>query len=169
MDRKLQDKCLKVALKASHRGGSIALKYFKKLKPQIKMVAPSWDLAYGLFKKGQGQLVFSYWTSPAYHIQEENRHDIKASAFKDGNYIQKEFMMASPGDANIQLKEKFLTFMLNDFAQSTLTSKNFMYPVKKIKLPKAFEEIGNVKGLAPLTPTPDQIDQWLKKWREIFS
>ncbi len=32
MDKKLQDKCLKVAIKAAGRGGSIALKYFRKLK-----------------------------------------------------------------------------------------------------------------------------------------
>ncbi len=32
MDKKLQDKCLKVAVKAAHRGGAIALKYFRRLK-----------------------------------------------------------------------------------------------------------------------------------------
>jgi len=32
MDKKLQDRCLKVALKAAQRGGGVALKYFRKLK-----------------------------------------------------------------------------------------------------------------------------------------
>jgi len=59
--------------------------------------------------------------------------------------------------------------MMSDFAQNLLAEKNFMYPVKKIKLPKAFDEIGTVKELPPLSPTTDQIEQWVKRWREIFS
>jgi thiamine transport system substrate-binding protein len=151
------------------KGEDGAWKYFRALKDQIKMTTPSWDLAYGLFKKGQGQLVFSYWTSPAYHIQEENRHDIKAAAFKNGNYIQKEFMMAAPGEKNSELKKKFLDFMLGDFVQKILPEKNFMYPVKKVTLPKAFKEIGPVKELPSLSPSPGDMDRWLKKWREIFA
>ncbi len=151
------------------KGESHAWEYLLKLKPQIKLITPSWDLAYGLFKKNQGQLVFSYWTSPVYHIQEENRHDIKASPFINGNYLQKEYIMASSRPKNESLKRKFFEFMMSDFAQNLLAEKNFMYPVKKIKLPKAFDEIGTVKELPPLSPTTDQIEQWVKRWREIFS
>lgn len=151
------------------KGTDGAWDYLKRIKSQVKMITPSWDLAYGLFKKNQGQLVLSFWTSPAYHIQEEKRRDIKAIAFEKGNYLQKEYMLATPNKTNLALQTQFLNFMLGDFAQETLPLRNFMYPVRKVKLPPAFEEIGPVKELEPLDPTTDQLNEWLKKWREIFS
>lgn len=152
------------------KGEPGAWDYLKKLKPQLKMVTPSWDLAYGMFKKGLAKLVFSYWTSPAYHIQEEKRHDIKAVAFKNGNYVQREYFVFSSKSENEGLRKKFGDFLLEKFSQELLAQKNFMYPVnKKAKLPPAFDELGKVKQLPSLNPTQSQINNWLKKWREIFS
>jgi thiamine transport system substrate-binding protein len=153
------------------KGEDRAWDYLKKLKDQIKIVSPSWDLAYGLFKKNQGKLVFSYWTSPAYHIQEEYRHDIKAIAFRNGNYSQREYLVSTPGSQNKDLKLTFMKFILSNEAQETIPKLNYMYPSNKgVKLPPAFNEIGTVKELSPLENlSPAKIDGWLTKWREIFS
>jgi thiamine transport system substrate-binding protein len=152
------------------KGEDQAWDYLKRLKPQLKMITPSWDLAYGLFKKNQGKLVFSYWTSPAYHIQEEKRHDIKAAPFANGNYFQTEFILNTPGEKNKSLKQKFIEFVLSEKAQKEMPLKNFMFPInKKAKLPPAFKEIGTVKELPPLLPSSQKLDEWLNKWREIFS
>ncbi len=147
-----------------------AWEYLAKLKPQIKTIAPSWDLAYGLFKKQQGALVFSYWTSPAYHIQEEKTDKYKAAAFP-AHPIQKEFMTIVPTTKNKDLSTRFLSFMASPAAQAIIASKNFMYPANpKASLPEAFKNLGTPKSLPPLSEDDvNKIEDWLKKWRMLFS
>ena len=41
---------------------------WKKLAPKIVTVTQGWSEAYGLFLKGEADMVLSYTTSPAYHI-----------------------------------------------------------------------------------------------------
>jgi thiamine transport system substrate-binding protein len=154
----------------AEKGEVGAWSYLKRLKPQLKMISPSWDLAYGLFKKGQAKIVFSYWTSPAYHIQEEKNFDYKAAAFDNGNYIQKEYVVLTPRKNKDKLKKEFVDFLLSEFSQKEMAKDNFMYPINpKTPLPQSFQKIGKVKELPELSPTPSQIETWLKKWREIFS
>ncbi len=151
--------------------GEGAWDYLKKLKPQIKVVSPSWDLAYGMFKKNQGQLVFSYWSSPAYHIQEENKKQYKGAEFKKGHYMQTEYLVAIPGDKKKDLKTAFIKFMLSPPAQELMPKKNFMYPaIKNTVLTPAFEQLGMPKLLSPLSEKDLQnLETWLTKWRDIFS
>ena len=145
--------------------------YLTHLKNQIRTVSPSWDLAYGLFKNGQGSLVFSYWTSPAYHLQEEHTDRYKAAVFKSGHYQQTEYMTVVPQSKNQALAKEFISFMLTPEAQAEIPKKNFMYPAnKKTPLPQAFEKLGDAKTLPQLSEKERKdLDLWLKKWREIFS
>ncbi|MFP1452650.1 thiamine ABC transporter substrate-binding protein [Escherichia coli] len=46
--------------------------------------------AYGLFLKGESDLVLSYTTSPAYHILEEKKDNYAAANFSEGHYLQVE-------------------------------------------------------------------------------
>lgn len=148
--------------------GDGAWEYFKKLKPQIKTVASSWDLAYGIFKKTPGLIVFSYWTSPAYHIQEEKVTKFKAARFEKGHYVQREYLGVSPFTEKKELAAKFVEFVLSNEAQSEFAKKNFMYPAKKTAaLPEAFRQLGVVKELPAINPAP--LEDWLRKWREIYS
>jgi thiamine transport system substrate-binding protein len=146
--------------------------YFKKLKPQIKVVTPGWDLAYGMFKKNQANLVFSYWGSPAYHIQEENTQKYKAASFTHGHYMQTEYLVVTPNSRNKKLAESFAKFMLSSDAQEELPKKNFMYPaLTAAKMSPAFVKIGYPKTISSLSneEISKNLDGWLKKWREIFS
>jgi thiamine transport system substrate-binding protein len=151
--------------------GDGAWDYFRKLKPQVKLVAPSWDLAYGLFKKGEADLVFSYWTSPAYHIQEEKNADYKAAKFTGGQYFQREYLAIVPQSAQQKLADDFAKFMLKPEVQSLMPEKNFMYPAnRKAKLTPAFKELGHAHELSPLKPQQlEHLEEWLAMWREIFS
>jgi thiamine transport system substrate-binding protein len=154
----------------SQKGENGAWDYFRSLKKQIKITSPSWDLAYGVFKNSPENIVFSYWTSPVYHIQEEERHDIKAAAFEGGNYVQREFALANPHSSDKDLQKKFLQFLLQDFAQQQIAKKNFMFPANaKTVLPQAYKEIGRVKEIPPLKVDLKKLEAWLSKWREIFS
>ena len=152
--------------------GEGAWAYLEKLKPQLKVVSPSWDLAYGLFKKGQVQLVLSYWTSPAYHIQEESRFHFHGAPFSKGHYVQSEFLAVNPKAKNLKLAKKFAAFFVSKEIQELIMKKQFMYPINsKAKFTPAFEKLGVAKKLAPLPQSEIEknLDLWLKKWREIFS
>lgn len=45
----------------------------QKLAAKTVTVTKGWSEAYGLFLKGESDLVLSYTTSPAYHIIEEKK------------------------------------------------------------------------------------------------
>ena len=84
---------------------------WKKLAPRILTTAPGWSEAYGLFTKGEAPMVFSYVTSPAYHVVAENVTKYKAAEFSEGHYLQIEvagLIEASPEHA---LAQKFLNFI----------------------------------------------------------
>ena len=49
-----------------------------------------WSEAYGLFMKGEADMVMSYTTSPAYHISAEKKDNYKAAAFSEGHYLHVE-------------------------------------------------------------------------------
>jgi thiamine transport system substrate-binding protein len=153
------------------KGEEGAWDYLKKLKGQIKVVSPNWDLAYGLFKKNQAKLVLSYWTSPAYHIQEEKTSDYAAAPFKEGHFVQTEYAAVNPSSPQGQLARKFIAFLLSDEAQSQIPLKNFMYPVSTTApVGEAFKQLGTPKKLEPFKEEEHRkIEGWLKKWREIFS
>lgn len=153
------------------KGEEGAWDYFKKLKGQVKVVSPSWDMAYGLFKKKQSKLVLSYWTSPAYHIQEEKNLEYAAASFKEGHYVQTEYLAVNPEAPHKDLAADFAAFMLSDEAQGFIPQKNFMYPVSSTApLTEAFKKLGTAKHLPPFEEKDRaKIEGWLKKWREIFS
>lgn len=53
--------------------GDDAPQAWQKLAKKTVTVTKGWSEAYGLFLKGESDLVLSYTTSPAYHILEEKK------------------------------------------------------------------------------------------------
>jgi thiamine transport system substrate-binding protein len=146
--------------------------YLKKLKPQLKLVTPNWDLAYGMFKKDQAQLVLSYWTSPAYHIQEEKNLDFAAAEFTNGHYVQSEYVAYNPRTQKLGLAQRFVSFVMSREAQEELPRKNFMFPANEsTPLTDAFIKIGKPTKMNKFKdpPSKEQLEKWLTRWREIFS
>ena len=68
--------------------GDKAADAWTKLKRRVLTVTPGWSEAYGLFTKGEAQMVLSYTTSPAYHMIAENTERYQAAAFAEGHYLQ---------------------------------------------------------------------------------
>ena len=58
---------------------------WKRCKPRIVTVTKGWSEAYGLFLKGEADMVLSYSTSPAYHIGAEKKTNYKAAMFSEGH------------------------------------------------------------------------------------
>ncbi len=140
---------------------------WKKLNKKIISVTKGWtDAYYNFFIAGEADMVLSYTTSPAAHIMFEERYDILATTFEEGNYITIEFAGILNNSKNKDLANKFLNFMLSEEFQSVIPSTNIMYPVTKIKnLPDAFDklEIPNFIQINPKEINKNK-EKWIDEW-----
>ncbi len=117
--------------------------YWKKLAPHILTITKGWSEAYGLFLKGEADMVLSYTTSPAYHIIDENRTNFKSAHFKEGHYGQIEVAAMLKSSKHKELAKEFLHFLHSETFAEIIPTANWAYPVIKTKqgLPKAFETL----------------------------
>ena len=123
--------------------GADSAHIWEGLADHIVTVTPSWDQAYGLFLKGEADMVLSYTTSPAYHLIAE-KDDTKAAApFDEGHYMQIEVAGMLASSKHPDLAKAFLTYLASDEAQAPIPTTNWMYPAKTPKdgLPKGFETL----------------------------
>ena len=140
---------------------------WKKLNKKIISVTKGWtDAYYNFFMAGEADMVLSYTTSPAAHIMFEERYDILATTFEEGNYITIEFAGILNNSQNKDLANKFLNFMLSKEFQSVIPSTNIMYPVTNIKdLPEAFDKL-NVPNFIQMDPKEinKNKEKWIDEW-----
>jgi thiamine transport system substrate-binding protein len=72
--------------------GGNSIEHWKKLQNQIHITAKSWSDAYGLFMTGEGNVVLSYTTSPAYHAIMEQDDNYDVMLFEEGHTMQVEVL-----------------------------------------------------------------------------
>ena len=123
--------------------GADAEAYWAALAPHILTVTASWAEAYGLFTDGEADLVFSYTTSPAYHMIVEKDETKKAAIFSEGHYFNAELVGKVAGTDQPQLAADFLTFILSETFQEMIPRVNFGLPVRLAheKLPAEFARL----------------------------
>ncbi len=140
---------------------------WKKLNKKIISVTKGWtDAYYNFFMAGEANMVLSYTTSPAAHIMFEERYDILATTFEEGNYITIEFAGILNNSQNKDLANKFLNFMLSEEFQSVIPSTNIMYPVTNINdLPEAFDKL-DVPNFIQIDPKEinKNKEKWIDEW-----
>ncbi len=140
---------------------------WKKLNRKIISVTKGWtDAYYNFFMAGEADMVLSYTTSPAAHIMFEERYDILATTFEEGNYITIEFAGILNNSQNKDLANKFLNFMLSEEFQSVIPSTNIMYPITNIKdLPEAFDKL-DVPNFIQMDPKEinKNKEKWIDEW-----
>jgi len=146
-----------------------SLEYWKKLSPHILTITKGWSEAYGLFLKGEADMVLSYTTSPAYHIVDENKTNYKTADFKEGHYTQIEVAAMVKSSKNKILGKKFLEFLVSEKFAEMIPTANWAYPVIKTDtLPKAFESLSVPKkvflrsGEDVEDSRKDLINEWLE-------
>ncbi|MFB9949746.1 thiamine ABC transporter substrate binding subunit [Rhizobium puerariae] len=123
--------------------GDKAPEAWAKLRKRVLTVTPGWSEAYGLFAKGEVPMVFSYTTSPAYHMVEEKTDRYQAAAFSEGHYIQIEVAGMLKGADDKDLAKQFLKFMISPAFQEIIPTTNWMMPASKTSapLPDAFDKL----------------------------
>jgi len=110
--------------------GDKASDYWKRLVPHILTITKGWSEAYGLFLKGEADMVLSYTTSPAYHIIAEGKTQYKVARF-GAHYGQIEVAAMLKSSPHKELAQKFLQFMLSDTFQDIIPTTNWTYPAVK--------------------------------------
>lgn len=153
--------------------GDKAAQAWKTLKPRILTTTPGWSEAYGLFTKGEAPMVFSYVTSPAYHIEVEKSQRYKAAAFAEGHYLQVEVAGGVAASPELPLAKSFLSFMMGPGFQNEIPATNWMYPAGTTDkpLPAAFDTL--VKPGKTLLFTPAEVNtkrrEWIDEWLNALS
>lgn len=140
-----------------------------KLAGKTVTVTKGWSEAYCLFLKGEADMVFSYTTSPAYHIIEEKTNHYAAATFSEGHYQHIEVAGQLTVSKQPSLAQLFMQFILTPVFQQIMFTGNWMYPVTNMPLPDGFE----VPSHQILSFTPQQVaanrDVWVKSWQQAVS
>ena len=123
--------------------GTDADAYWKELAPRILTITKGWSEAYGLFLKGEAQMVLSYTTSPAYHIIAENKTNYKTANFKEGHYGQVEVSAILKSSKQKDLAKQFLEFTNSETFADIIPTTNWSYPVLNTQkgLPEGFNSL----------------------------
>lgn len=149
--------------------GDKAGEAWAKLKPKILTVTPGWSEAYGLFTKGEAEMVLSYTTSPAYHRIAESSERYKAAEFAEGHYLQIEVAAKTVKGAANPLSDKFLAFMVSPAFQDIIPETNWMFPAAKTSAPlnPVFDEL--VKPAKTLIYSSEDVAAnraaWIAEWQ----
>ena len=101
-----------------------------KLKPRIVTYTKGWSEAYGLFLKGEADMVMSYTTSPAYHIGVEKKTQYKAAGFAEGHYLHVEVAGMTVNGPKNPLGARFMGFLVSEGFQSLMPEGNWMMPAR---------------------------------------
>ncbi len=153
--------------------GDKAADAWKKLKPRILTTAASWDDAYALFTKGEAPMVFSYVTSPAYHMEVEKTDKYQAANFAEGHYLQIEVAGVIEASPHKALAQKFMAFMLTPDFQNEIPMTNWMMPAAKTStaLPASFDKL--VKPAKTLLYSPEEVAShrrdWIDEWQKAVN
>ncbi len=153
--------------------GDNADKAWHKLSKRIVTVSKGWSEAYGLFLKGEANMVLSYTTSPAYHIIAEKDKRFAAARFNEGHYQQIEVAGLLKSSRQKDLARQFLQFMLSEKFQSIIPETNWMFPatLPASSLPEGYSKL--------IDPSPallfdDSIiaknrKSWVNEWLESMT
>jgi len=144
-----------------------------KLAPRIVTVSKGWSEAYGLFLKGEADMVLSYTTSPAYHIIAEQDARFAAARFAEGHYQQIEVAGLVRSSLQKPLARKFLEFMISDKFQKIIPTTNWMYPAiaGEAVLPKEFSQLIDPSPALLLDEARivSERKAWVDEWLEVMS
>lgn len=110
--------------------GDKAEDYWRRLAPRILTVTKGWSEAYGLFTRGEADMVMSYITSPAYHLIVEKDETKVAAIFDEGHYFTAEVVGQIAGTDQPELAQAFMDFILSETFQEMIPRVNFGFPVK---------------------------------------
>ena len=151
------------------KGEDAGFEFLKKMMNQAHSFSPTWSTAYGLFTNKQASLVYSYVTSPLYHLVEDKDKNFVALPFAEPSPVQFEFVGIPEFCRHCDLAEQFVNLMLSPEGQKIIMEKNYMFPVMKgVMEGTPFESAMTVKTMDEVEMlSTSEVDRLLKRWTEI--
>ncbi|MCQ0969237.1 thiamine ABC transporter substrate-binding protein (plasmid) [Paracoccus sp. TK19116] len=110
--------------------GDQAPEAWAKLAPKVLTVTKGWSESYGMFTEGEADMVLSYTTSPAYHIEAEGDETKHAAIFAEGHYFMAELAAQVAGTDQPELAQAFMDWILTPDFQTTVPIANWSLPSK---------------------------------------
>lgn len=101
-----------------------------KLAPKVLTVTKGWSESYGMFTDGEADMVLSYTTSPAYHIEAEDDTTKHAAIFPEGHYFMAELAAQVASTDQPELAQQFMDWILTPEFQSTIPLANWSMPAR---------------------------------------
>ncbi|WP_434527188.1 thiamine ABC transporter substrate binding subunit [Photorhabdus asymbiotica] len=151
--------------------GDDAQQAWQKLAKKTLTVTKGWSEAYGLFLKGEGDLVLSYTSSPGYHLLSKKKDNYAAATFSEGHYLQVEVAAQLASSKQPELAQKFMQFMLTPAFQQEIPTTNWMYPAIDIKLPEVYSHLSVPEK--SLQYSSEEVakhrNTWIRTWQSAVS
>lgn len=146
--------------------GDQAPRLWERLAPKILTVTKGWSEAYGLFLKGEAEMVLSYTTSPAYHAIAEGDDRFDFAAFQEGHYMQIEVAAMVRASRNQALARRFMAFIATDAFQSVIPTTNWMFPAMKTATPLPHGFAAPLPPAASLLMDSAEVERNRKRWTD---
>lgn len=145
--------------------------FWSDFTDKIATLAPGWSGAYALFLKKEADLVVSYTTSPAYHVEKEKSDAIRGLVFPEGHYRQIEGAGLVARPVRKAAAARWLELLLSTEAQERVPTTQWMYPAaKNIALPKSFADLPPVKAVGLDVETIARSKrEWVRRWEARFA
>lgn len=149
--------------------GEQAVQAWQQLAKHTVTIGKGWSETYGVFLKGEADLVLSYTTSPLYHQWYEQDNRYTAAAFSEGHLAQIEVAAITQTAKQPALARQFLQFLQQPEAQQIIARHNIMKPVIGNHLDPSLQAMPSypLLTLAPLSS--DTVKQWLATWQTAVS
>ncbi|MGQ0287209.1 thiamine ABC transporter substrate binding subunit [Pasteurellaceae bacterium 22721_9_1] len=145
---------------------------WKNLAKHTVTVGKGWSETYGVFLKGESDLVFSHNTSPIYHVLNDKTDQYVATDFSEGALYQVDTMAKIARHDN-PCADQFIQFVLSPAAQKEISQKNVMLSVIATEVEPHFDALKQqqfkVKSLNTEKVTEQNIKQWTSAWQSILS
>ena len=138
--------------------GDQAPEAWQKLAAKTVTVTKGWSEAYGLFLKGESDLVLSYTTSPAYHMIEEKKDNYAAASFAEGHYLQVEVAARTAASKQPLRSNGCMTDPLTLTARPLCTTRSACSP--SLSWPPAALQWPAPRWPRPPTPTTPSKSSW---------
>ena len=139
-----------------------------KLRPRVVTFSRGWSESYGLFLKGEADMVLSYTTSPAYHIAVEKKQQYRTATFAEGHYLHVELAAVMKTTKQPELAARFIDFVLSERFQELMPEGNWMYPARTpaAGLPASFAGLARPpKGLLiDFAKVRENRRAWIDEW-----
>ena len=153
--------------------GDKSLEAWQKLRPKVLTVTPGWSESYGMFTKGEADMVLSFTTSPAYHIGVEKDTSKRAAIFPEGHYFMAELAARLKSSDQPELAQKFMEYVLSPDFQGMIAEANWSYPSKlaRDRLPAYFAALDRPERTIFLSETEAEElrKPALEEWLSVFA